>query len=147
MNRMPAIGTLLRARDAERNVQRPQWREEDSHLASLKTYGPACEAQHPTCSEMTVFLRSLRVHNWSIEVLNAVPVAERGENREDVSRRKRAISEMDVEEEQVVKRSRTERGAVVETTPPQSAVDNDKEGIYVDDGWLYVAPTAEKSSF
>ncbi|KAG8348117.1 putative pseudouridylate synthase I [Trypanosoma vivax] len=144
MNRMPAIGTLLRARDAERNVQRPQWREEDSHLASLKTYGPACEAQHPTCSEMTVFLRSLRVHNWSIEVLSAVPVAERGENREDVSRRKRAISEMDVEEEQVVKRSRTERGAVVETTPPQSAVDNDKEGIYVDDGWLYVAPTAEE---
>ncbi|KAF5222322.1 hypothetical protein ECC02_004603 [Trypanosoma cruzi] len=72
LNRTPAIGTLLAARDAARRVTRPCWEEEeDCHLLALKDYHPVAVEPHPPFSEMTMFLRSLRVHNWSIEVVKS----------------------------------------------------------------------------
>ncbi|EKF38702.1 pseudouridylate synthase I, putative [Trypanosoma cruzi marinkellei] len=72
LNRTPAIGTLLAARDVARRVTRPGWEEEeDCHLLGLKDYHPAAVEPHPPFSEMTMFLRSLRVHNWSIEVVKS----------------------------------------------------------------------------
>lgn len=69
LNRVPPLNTLLAARDAARAVTRPCGRAEDVHIAPLPECRPAAAERPPVCSEMTSFLRSLRVHNWSVEVL------------------------------------------------------------------------------
>ncbi|KEG12279.1 pseudouridylate synthase I [Trypanosoma grayi] len=71
LNRTPGVGTLLVARDEARRVTRPCWEAEDKHVATMKEYHPAVVEPHPKYSEMTAFLRSLRVHNWSIEVVKS----------------------------------------------------------------------------
>ncbi|RNF27266.1 putative pseudouridylate synthase I [Trypanosoma conorhini] len=75
LNRTPAIGTLLAARDLARRATRPCWEAEDCHLAALKEHRPAAVEPHPPRSEMTAFLRSLRVHNWSIEAVKCPATA------------------------------------------------------------------------
>ncbi|EPY23427.1 hypothetical protein STCU_07718 [Strigomonas culicis] len=72
LNRLPPLDELLAVRDAAYKMRRPQSVAEDSHLPSMKEYKPLemGKALSSKCSEMTVFLRLLRVHNWAIRELN-----------------------------------------------------------------------------
>ncbi|AAZ12216.1 pseudouridylate synthase I, putative [Trypanosoma brucei brucei TREU927] len=157
MNRVPALGTLLSAIDAQRRVTRPCWEEEDAHLTSMKEFHPAVVEPHPSCSEMTTFLRSLRVHNWGLSQVKQ-PV-QCGKNKPlDTDNGKESITGCEgvkqqrasgdgcvVDEGQVRKRARKEE-CMCEGCDgtPFSRETHTLGEEEVDDGWLYVASTLEE---
>ncbi|KPA86751.1 pseudouridylate synthase-like protein [Leptomonas pyrrhocoris] len=153
LNALPPLDDTLAARDRALAVRRPQTAAEDAHLSEMKEYRPVLPSrtQWPTCSEMTVFLRLLRVHNWNVRPIRLDPSC-------------KALKEL---------RNRDGRAAAPETkqamcTPPTSSAegatsaqpdaaapvlpsateDEHGEAEVPDggaDGWLYLADSAEEA--
>ncbi|KAH9598477.1 Pseudouridine synthase I [Trypanosoma melophagium] len=160
LNRTPSADTLLAARDVARRITRPCWEMEDSHLSTLKEYHPATAGRHPVCSEMTAFLRSLRVHNWCIETVKKTVGKQKVEDEKTNNDNKGSKEEKEMEGagETVVegnddtlklKKARFETDDVTcckdsNVVDVQAGTNNNDRNDDIDDGWLYVAPTEEE---
>lgn len=88
INRLPPLDHLVDARQQFLNDNRPQTIDEDSHLTHSSKSSQLTTA--PPVSEMTRFLRSLRIHNWQWATVD-VPAAEA--NKASGTSRKRSRSE------------------------------------------------------
>ncbi|KPI85914.1 pseudouridylate synthase-like protein [Leptomonas seymouri] len=75
LNVLPPLDDVLAARDRALAVRRPQTAAEDAHLSEMKEYKPVLPSRvpWPACSEMTIFLRLLRVHNWNVRPIRLDP--------------------------------------------------------------------------
>ncbi|GET89403.1 pseudouridylate synthase-like protein [Leishmania tarentolae] len=75
LNAMPPLDDILAARDRALVASRPHTVVEDAHLADMKEYKPVRPTRipWPASSEMTVFLRLLRVHNWNVRPIPLDP--------------------------------------------------------------------------
>lgn len=75
LNAMPPLDDQLAARDTAQAVRRPHTASEDGHLVEMKEYKPVVPSRTawPASSEMTIFLRLLRVHNWNVRPIKLDP--------------------------------------------------------------------------
>ncbi|KAG5476616.1 hypothetical protein CUR178_03788 [Leishmania enriettii] len=165
LNAMPPLDDILAARDRALWASRPQTAIEDAHLAEMKEYRPALPTRIPwlTSSEMTVFLRLLRVHNWNVRPILLNPDCKAV--RETKNKKERAAG-CNVAATPSTKTAASEAGEVdginaktSEATTKLTAVPTDAPSVILgeesgkgglpqggEDGWVYVADTPEEAS-
>lgn len=140
LNRVPPLDDLLAARDRCRRIRRPMWEAEDAHLPNMKEYRPAVggRARRTACSEMTVFLRLLRVHNWSVKPIRLPPNCKallEVKNKKARQEKAEPLRQNPVVQDQCDAKS---------ASPPQEEKplgDADTVPNGGEDGWIYVAAT------
>ncbi|KAG5501802.1 hypothetical protein JKF63_04071 [Porcisia hertigi] len=163
LNAMPPLDDILAARDRALGETRPQTAVEDAHLAEMKEYKPVLPSRiaWPASSEMTVFLRLLRVHNWNVRPIRLD--ADCKALREMKNRKERAIASSTAAaaspEFPSSNASEGEGGgigsedALEEQTPSPtddtskgSTGENDKSEVPEagEDGWIYLADIPEE---
>jgi tRNA pseudouridine38-40 synthase len=159
LNRAVPLDTTLFLRDYIRRCDEPTKRLddlEDAHLPSMKEYAPSKPHRcPPTASEMTVFLRLLRIHNWNIRPVD-IPEKSKvaAEYANKLTRRAEAVA-ASVEAGTAATSSREDAGTTSgattvgrnecgkrprdnDTTAEAALMDVPERIQYLDDGWIYV---------
>ncbi|CAG9576314.1 pseudouridylate synthase-like protein [Leishmania major strain Friedlin] len=165
LNAMPPLDDILAARDRAREASRPHTAVEDAHLAEMKEYKPVLPTRipWPASSDMTVFLRLLRVHNWNVrpiqldpackalreiknrkERLTASSVAAAASPGAEASKAGEADGGDTRANEATVEQAATPTGDAWRIRSEGSSTGGVPEGG--EDGWLYVADTPEEAS-
>lgn len=146
LNQMVPLDTALFLRDAYRAVcadsnTRIVDTACDNHLSSMKEYVRSKPVKcPPAASEMTIFLRLLRVHNWN---LRDVPIPPNSKVANEVANKLKPVvseaSQIDDAVDGVKKRPREEL-----ELPDMTC--NNLDFCAYDDGWLYCAATPQEEA-
>ncbi|KAK7201168.1 pseudouridylate synthase-like protein [Novymonas esmeraldas] len=145
LHAMPPLDDILAARDRALAVRRPHTATEDAHLVEMKEYKPVQPTRipWPASSEMTVFLRLLRVHNWNVRPIRLAPDS-------------KALREIKNREERAAATATATVTATAMATPNGESDGGDGATEECDaraavpeggeDGWMYVAATPEEAA-
>ncbi|KAG5476347.1 hypothetical protein LSCM1_04049 [Leishmania martiniquensis] len=165
LNAMPPLDDILAARDRALEATRPHTAVEDAHLSEMKEYRPVLPTRipWPASSEMTVFLRLLRVHNWNVRPIRLDPdckALREVKNKKSCAARCEAAvaSSMETEASKAGEVDVSDT-STTEATTKQAAIAADVASVAPseemgsggvpeggEDGWVYVADTPLEAS-
>lgn len=147
-NAVPPLDDLLTARDRAYEKTRPSSAVEDAHLSDMKEYKAITPTRGPmpVCCEMTIFLRLLRVHNWSVRSIALPPDCKamlEWKNRK--AREEREVVAVGSDLPEVETSSVGTENSPAASTTKSEPIDGDSQSIPDggDDAWLYLGDTEE----
>ncbi|CAJ1028128.1 hypothetical protein Q4I30_004750 [Leishmania utingensis] len=165
LNAMPPLDDILAARDRALSASRPHTVVEDAHLIEMREYRSVLPTRTPwpVSSEMTVFLRLLRVHNWSVRPIQLDPDCKA--LREIRNRKERAAassiaaaaspgaeaveaSEVDGNDTKTREATEEQAAAPIDDLSKVPSEGGGKGSVPEsgEDGWVYVAGTPNEAS-